>query len=299
MTVLESQSGFNHELSIGDVISKTFELYRRNFAEYVLLFAVVGVISGSLTAIGNRAFVVPVLATNATPQQVLNWLPGFFAAEVPIILLTILVAIVFFPIAQGSTIKLAAEQLKNGKGMLGASINFAASKLLSIWALSIVVAILVFLGFIALIIPGVILAIMFALAFPVLIIENKGVFESMGKSRQLVANRWLKTFVTFLVLAIIVGISSAVAGALSAPFGVASPIVRGVLSAFYSPLFPILLAVFYYSNVARLSPVQAREAPFTLGVTGQSTANRYCPACGAQLSTAVTFCPKCGTRQSA
>ena len=101
MTVLESQSGVNHELGIGDVISKTFELYRRNFVEYVLLFAVVGVISGSLTAIGNRAFVVPVLAANATPQQVLNWLPGFFGAEVPIILLTILVAIVFFPIAQG------------------------------------------------------------------------------------------------------------------------------------------------------------------------------------------------------
>ncbi len=298
MTVLEPETGVQHELSIGDVISRTFALYRRNFAEYFLLFAVVGVISGSLTALGQHAFVVPVLPANPTTQQVLNWLPGFFGSEVPIILLSLLVGIVFFPIAQGSSIKLASEQMKNGKGTLGASINFTASKLLSIWALSIVVGILVFLGFVALIVPGVILAIMFALAFPVLIIENKGVFESMGKSRQLVANRWLKTFGTFLVLAIIVGISSAVAGALSAPFGVGSPIVNGILSAFYAPLFPILLAVYYYSNAARISPLEVSQAPIAPNATGQVTASRYCPACGAQLPSTVTFCPKCGTRQS-
>ncbi|MFI5421557.1 MAG: YciC family protein, partial [Nitrososphaerales archaeon] len=289
MEILQPEAGVNHELSIGEVVSRTFELYRRNFVEYFLLFALVGVISGSLTTIGQHAFVVPTLATNPTPQQFFNWFPGFLGAVVPIAVLTFVVGIVFFPIAQGSTIKLASEQLEKGRGSLGESIRFAASKLLSIWALSILVGVIVFLGFIALFVPGVILAIMFALAFPVLIIENKGVLESMRKSRELVGDRWLKTFGTFLVLAIIVGISSAVASALSAPFGIGSPIVSGVLSAFYAPLFPILLAVYYYSNKARIAAVSMRQSSTAPGMVGQTSANRYCPACGAQLASPVIF----------
>ena len=50
------------------------------------------------------------------------------------------------------------------------------------------------MGLIALIVPGIILAIVFSLALPVLLIEKKGVLESMGRSHALVGHRWLKTF---------------------------------------------------------------------------------------------------------
>jgi len=36
-----SNKGINHELSIGEVITKTFELYRQDFGKYFVLFAVV------------------------------------------------------------------------------------------------------------------------------------------------------------------------------------------------------------------------------------------------------------------
>ncbi len=160
----------------------------------------------------------------------------------------------FFPIAQGSAIKLASEQIEKGRLTSGHQSDSLPRRLLWIWALSILVGIIVVLGFIALIVPGIILTIMFSLAFPVLIIENKGVLDSMGRSRELVGHRWLKTFATFLVLAIIFAIASAIVGAISGPLGVANPVVNGLLSAFYQPLFPILLAVYYYSNLARIAP---------------------------------------------
>ena len=170
-----------------------------------------------------------------------------------------------------------------------------SQKLLSIWALNIIVGIIVFLGFIALIVPGIILAIMFSLALPVLLIENKGVTESMGRSRVLVGQRWLKTFATLLVLGIIVIIASVIISAIKGLFGIASPVVNGILAAFYQPLFPILLAVYYYSNLARIS--QPPPSPMWTGPTTTAPPGvKLCPTCGTQNVSSATFCTKCGAR---
>lgn len=291
----QPDQGIGRELSLGEVVSKTFDVYRQDFIKYFIIFAVVEVITGVVTALARKAFVIPTLSSNATPQQFVNWLPGFFGAIVPLVFSIFIVTVVFFPIAQGSAIKLASEQIENEKADLEASVRFAASRLLWIWALSIVVGLIVVLGFIALIIPGIILAIMFALAFPVLIIEKKGVLDSMGRSRELVGHRWGKTFATFLVFAIIGGIAGAIVSAISSPFGVASPVVNGVLSAFYEPLFPILLAVYYYSNVARIAPSASGQMP-TSPIPSAQSGVKFCPNCGTQLASSATFCSKCGTK---
>ncbi|HYU87093.1 MAG TPA: zinc-ribbon domain-containing protein, partial [Candidatus Bathyarchaeia archaeon] len=167
--------------------------------------------------------------------------------------------------------------------------------LLSIWALSIIVGIIVVLGFIALVVPGIILAIMFSLALPVLLIENKGVTESMGRSRQLVSHRWTKTFGTFLVLGIIVLIASLIFSAITAPLGIIGPVVNGILSALYQPLFPILMAVYYYSNLARISQPPPGQMPMGPNATFQA-GMKPCPTCGTQNVSSATFCTKCGAR---
>src|SRR2546425_4000419 len=41
---MQPKQGISRELGLGEVISKTFEVYRRGFAKYFVLFAVVGVI---------------------------------------------------------------------------------------------------------------------------------------------------------------------------------------------------------------------------------------------------------------
>lgn len=289
------EQGIDRELGVGEVISKTFELYRRDFTKYFLLFLVVELAIGLITALAESVFILPTLPASPTTQQVLNWLPAFFEALVPLTASIFVITVVFFPIAQGGAIKLASEQVENRQVDLGASVRFAVSKLIWIWGLSIVVGIIVVLGFIALVIPGIILTIMFVLAFPVLIVENKGISASMGRSRELVGHRWLKTFATLFILGIIVAVASEVVSVISTPFGSASPVVSGVLSAFYQPLFPILLTVYYYSNVARVtprpSPVQSMQpSPIQAGF-------KFCPSCGTQMISSALFCPKCGAKQ--
>ncbi len=230
----QQEQGIKRELSLGEVLSKTFDLYRRDFAKYFVLFAVVGVIIGVVTALARQAFVLPTLP------------PTF-------------------------------------------------SKLLWIWALSIVVGVIVILGLIALIVPGIILAIMFSLAFPVLLIENKGVLESMGRSRELVSHRWLKTFATYLVLGIILLVASAIISAIIKPLGVAVPVVSGFLSAFFQPLSPILMTVYYYSNLARITQPPAGQIPMAPATTAQA-GMKLCPTCGTQLVSSATICFQCGAR---
>ena len=295
---MQPEQGIGRELGLGEVISKTFDVYRRDFSKYFVLFAIVGVIVQVVTTLAQQAFVLPTPPVNPTPQQFSSWFSALFAALFLLIAVIFVVNIVFSTIAEGSAVKLASERITKGRVNLGASVRFAVSRLLSIWALSIIVGIIVVLGFIALIIPGIILAIMYSLALPVLLLENKGVFDSMGRSRQLVSHRWGKTFGTFLVLLIIVIITSVIVSAITRLLGgVIGPIANGILSAFYQPLFPILMVVYYYSNLARISQPLPGQMP-TLPTTTVDAGTRLCPTCGAQNFFSATFCTKCGARLS-
>ena len=290
---MQPEQGINRELSLGEAISKTFQVFRQDFAKYFILFAVVGIIVQVATTLAQQAFVVPMLPMNPTPQQVSNFFSGVFGALFLLIGVIFVVNVVFSTIAQGSAIMLASERIAKGQATLGTSIRFAASKLLSIWAVSIVVGIIVFLGIIALLVPGIILAVMYSLALPVLLIEKKGVFESMSRSRQLVSHRWGKTLGTFIVLLIIVAIPALIFGAITSPFGIAGTVINGILSALYQPLYPILLAVYYYSNLARTAQGPPGQVPMDPTTTFQA-GMKLCPACGTQNLSTAAFCVKCG-----
>ena len=290
-----SGQGITQELSLSDVVSKTFKLYQRDFWKYVILFVVVEAIIGVFTTLVRRAITLPVLPANATSQQVLNWAPGFFGALISLIALTAIVTWVFFPVAVGSAVKLASGQIEKGQADLEASVRFGISKLVWLWVVGIVAGIIVSLGLIALIVPGIILAIMFSLVLPVIIIESPGVLGSLGRSRKLVSQRWLKTLAMIVVFGIIVAIASSIVSAISGPFGIASTVVSSILSAFYLPVIPIALTVYYYSNAARIAPPQMSQAPVTFAPTVQ-TGTKFCPNCGAQLASTATFRAKCGAK---
>lgn len=292
---MSQEQGITREQSIGEIVSKTFDLYRRDFAKYLVIFLVVNTIIGVLAALVQRAFVLTSLPVNPTPQQFFNWFPGFLGTLITLVALIGIVALVFYPIAIGSAVKMASESITKGHADLGASVRFATSKLVWIWALSIIVGIIIFLGFIALVVPGIILAIMFSLVLQVLLIENLGVLESMGRSRRLVGNRWLKTFALGIVFIIIIAIASAIVSVISAPFGSARGIVSGILGALYAPLTPIALTVYYYSNVARTTPLPG-QVPMPPAAVAQAGV-KFCPKCGTMLASTATFCSKCGAPQ--
>lgn len=214
-----------------------------------------------LTTLLRLVIVVPAqLTSGSTPQQILNWLPGYLAAVITLAIATGLISWVVGSMAQGISIKFASDSLEKGQANLQTSFSFAASRILSILAVSIITGVLIFLGALALVIPGIILAIMFSLVVQTIIIENTGALESLARSRRLVSGRWLKTFALLLVLYIIVGIVAGIASAIGIPFGLAGSLVSSLITALIQPILPIGLTLYYYSMISRTTPQTATPA---------------------------------------
>lgn len=289
-----SGQGITRELSLGEVISKTLELYRRDFPKYLIPFLAVEVIIGVVTTLVRRAIASPTVSIQPGSQGLAN-LSGLVGDAFAVVAVTLVVTLIFYPIALGTVVKLASEQIQDGQTDMMAAIRFAIPKLVWMWVVGFVASVIVFLGFIALIVPGIILAIMVSLIIPVIIIESPGLMGTLRRSRQLVGKRWLKSFALYLVFGILIAIVSVILSAISGLFGAASTLVSSILSAFYLPLIPILLTVYYYSNVARTNPPPVSTEP-TVIVPGVQPGMKYCPSCGAQLVWTATYCTSCGAK---
>ena len=167
---MTSEVGITRELGFGEVISKTFELCRRNFVKYTVLFLVVEAAIGLADVWAYGAFPLLAPPANATSQDIVNWAPGFFTNLVYFVGVVGIVSLIFGTVAYGSTIKMASEEVENRQVDLAAAVRFAASKMLWMWALGIVLGVVILVGFIALIVPGIIMAIMLYVAFQYLLI---------------------------------------------------------------------------------------------------------------------------------
>jgi len=284
--VLPANHRYTRELDAGEVISQTFALYRRNFSRYLVMFLLVEGVVGVLDTLLRASIVVPTPPANLTPEETLAQLPAYLE---PLLLLAgsiVIVSWIIGSLATAGAIKLTAEELEGRTASARESLRFATLKLPSVWAYNLLYGVMVFFGFLALYVPGIILAIMFSLALPAILIENSGVLDSLGRSRVLVGHRWLKTFAILLLFGIILFGAGLVVDLVGGLFGAVNYLVISLLSSLYGPLLPIFLTVYYYSNAARLTP-QARLMP--------ASTVRFCPSCGEPVTEVnQSFCRKCG-----
>jgi hypothetical protein len=249
----------SRELSVTEIYSKTFSLYGKIFSKIVIPFLVAGAITGVLTILVGFAVTIPELPSNPTPEQAMSLLPSLFGAVLLSAVLTGLISWIVYSFTQGIAIKLSSDELQNKPGTLQGSFNFTVGKIVSLLAASIITGILIILGLIALIVPGIIFAIMFSLTFPSIMIENIGAIESLSRSRSLVSGKWLKTFTLMLLFGITIGIVAFISNTISSSLGVASPVLSSILTALILPIFPVGMTIYYYSLIKRTPNLQATQ----------------------------------------
>jgi len=255
----------SRELPVSEIFTSAFALYFKNFAQFLLPFLIAGALEGAVLVGLESVIVVPAtLPLTATPQELLNWLPRYLMAIFTIAFLSGIVGWIIGSIAQGIAIKFTSDTLENGTASLSASFNFTMSRLLSILAVSIITGILIVLGLIAFVIPGIILALMFSLVVPAIIIEKIGSLESLSRSRLLVSRRWLKTFGLLLLFQITIGVVNSILAVLTVSLGLVGPVVSSILIAFIQPILPIGLTLYYYSMIARANPALASQSAQTV-----------------------------------
>jgi len=255
----------SRELSVEKIVSLTFNLYRSNFLQFFLPFLISAIITGISTYAITSYFPIPTPpdipttpSTTFYSEELLPWLFSLISAVIVIGILSGLVLWIVGTTITGVVVKNASDQIEKGTSNLGVSFNFAISKLPSLLIAQFVAGILIVIGMLFFIVPGIIIAIMFSLILPTIIIEQKGAFESLGRSKKLVSKRWLKTFLLALILGIIVlivnGGATVLAGPLSTIHPIVNPLITSIIAAFASPIYPIAITYLYYAMVARENP---------------------------------------------
>ena len=185
---------------LGRVIQRTFNSISQNGVTFLI---------GSILLVG-----VPSVAQVYGQSQLLEGQTSAFA----IVGISWVLWIVGAYVLQGMVVKVTVAGF-NGKAMsIGAAFEAGIKLFLPLLGLGIVIGLGTMLGMILLIVPGIILAVMWSVATGAVVVEGRGVMESLQRSRDLTrGHRW-----PIFGLAVILFVASMIIGVLAGGIGAAS-----------------------------------------------------------------------------
>jgi len=243
-------------LSTGELLDRTFSLYRNHF---LLFFGV-----AALPHLVLLAYTLAGLAIRPNAPQSFTTVLWSLLWGLGTAVLSLLVGAT----AQAGTVIAVSEVHLERPASVMAAFSRVTPRIATVIGLTIVMGIAVAIGFVLLIVPGVLLILIWSLAVPVAVLENKGVGDSLSRSYQLTQGHWGRIFVIWLLFFVL---SLAVAGLLQWPILfataaesraggattvlVALQVVSAVISfatqSLVSPLATIAFSLVYYDERVR------------------------------------------------
>ncbi|MEM0219241.1 MAG: hypothetical protein QW260_07700 [Thermoproteota archaeon] len=251
-----AQSVFEKELSVGEIFERAISIYVNNAIDFLIVYVGTAIITGGLGVIFLSMSVRTISelqTTNEITSLALSQMLSLFVSS-------ILVAVVdglINSIRDGAAVKLTSDYLTSLNCDFQAALSFVVPKVISIIVATIISSFITILGLLFLVIPGVIVMIMFALIVPVIVLENKGALDSLGRSKILVNRRWLKTLVILLINGIIMFFARIFSNVLLVPFDErVSTILSEVISSIIAPITTISITLLYYSMLFKEKTLQ-------------------------------------------
>ena len=201
---------FKKQRELGDILSDTFAFIRSQFRPFfTTFFKIVGpYLLVMLIALGLYMYFVGdrfnALVLGSSSSETADFATMFIVG-----LLYVVSAIVVYTMSQ-STVLHYIKSYANGKGQINEEEirSEVYQQFGSFIGLGFLVGISVIVGIIICCIPGVYLWVPLALSFSILVFDRKNATDSYGYSFTLVKDEWWITFVTLLVITIIVAIAS-------------------------------------------------------------------------------------------
>ena len=195
------------------------------------------------------AVLIPLAAVIFIPIAVLSGLASR-TGSVALGLVYVVLSLVGQALYTGAVVE-AVNDMRDGRRdySLPELLRAAAPYIWALIAAGVLVGLIVLLGLILLVIPGLVFLTWFALAAPAIVVERRGVFAAMTRSRELVSGNGWRVFgvivVTFLVLLVVGTVFDRIATAASDNFGghTFASLVGSVLTA---PLLSLAVSVLYF-----------------------------------------------------
>jgi hypothetical protein len=220
----------------GSVISRTFNIYVDQASVLLPAAAVVFVIEGVLSAV-------------------------LIAASPALALVSVVLSIIASTLFTGMVVELVADIQDGRRDASPSTLLRAALPVLGQLVLvGLIAGLGIAIGFVLIIVPGLILLTIWSVAAPVVVLERPGALRALARSRELVRGNGWQVFGVIVVLVILVGVAAAILDALGAAGGTAVGIVvRVVVGVLTAPLPALAEAVLYFE--LRDSPATATLAP--------------------------------------
>ena len=238
-------------LTLGELLDRVFQLYRSRFA----LFA-------GISAIAYLpAFFM---------QTIIVWIPKVTSASGAITaaggyIVLLIVRYLALSAAIAATITVVSAAYLEQPITVRQAYARVSGMMVRISLIMFGMGLGIGLGFVLLIVPGVILALMWALAIPVAVLEDTGFGESLSRSRYLTAGHRGRVFAIFLLYFALllalefaigapIGAIAAIKGASANPsafptiFLVLTFVVGFVVATLVTPVLTISLSLMYYDE---------------------------------------------------
>ncbi len=210
-------------LSVGAIISQTFEIYVDQAPVLLPAAAVVFVLTGILTTL-------------------------LIAAAPALALLAVIIALAATTLFTGMIVELVSD-VQDGRrdatvGQLLGAVKPVFGKLILV---GVVAGVGIAIGFVLIIVPGLILITIWSVAAPVVVLENPPGLKALRRSRELVHGHGWQVFGVIAVLVIGVGILAALLEGIGNSLGTgAGLVVTVIVQILAAPLSALAASVLYF-----------------------------------------------------
>jgi MFS family permease len=269
-------------MGIGDILDTTFRLYRQRFLTFLLIALVVYVPYALFLTVFQPAVIAPQPVVSAPGENPFDFEGQRAMArrgQSPVVpnvaglifwLVGILVfALVLIPLCSAAMIQNISASFLGENLTAGASYSRAAPRLLSLLGTQILVGLAVMVGFLLLIIPGVIFSLWFLIIAPVVVLEGVGGTSAMGRSRELMRGNLGKGFSLMFVVGILCAILGAILGAIIGqipwPHPSLAAFVQTVVPVLWLPIQTAPLILLYYDLRIRKEAFDLQKLAEALG----------------------------------
>lgn len=223
---------------VGDILNAAFDLYKRHWQHLIAIAFVFYVIASSITLVLTIAF------------GVWGALGGAIILLIGIFWLT------------GALVEAVAD-VRDGRGDLSVGDTFAKvwPRVWTLLGASILAGLGIAAGIVLFIVPGLILLTWWALIPPAIVLEHKGVFESFGRSRELVRGNGWSVFgvliITYLLSSVISGVVRAIFTPLPDYLGAYIADVIG--GSIVAPFSALAITLMYFRLSGAVAPAPPAE----------------------------------------
>jgi hypothetical protein len=239
-------------LSMGEILDAGFKLFRHRFGA-LMVCALVPVVPLTILSM------VVVASTDPTAFDVDGTaMPGDDGSVIIGNLLDRLFTGAAAALAVAACFKIISSAYLGERASAGESLRYGLTRLLALMVAYIVLSILVPIGLIFLLIPGIFLAVKWSLTYAAIAGERTGPFAGMGRSWELTKGHWWRTFGTLVIVALlalvltfallaVIGAGAAASDSISdTAYAVVITLATIIVLAIVYPLLAAIITVLYY-----------------------------------------------------